>query len=148
MVNFKDFLIDNKTDAETYFNEKMNNCINLDILPKELVKCTCCDRHKIDFPTLGCKLSTSVNKDINTPECTCPCRHIARHLCREWDIVNEVEDINSSDEELSEDTDQDSYNSMDDFIVEDDEKEFKFTKKARKELRRAIELFKSKNIQK
>lgn len=152
-MNFSTYLDINNTTVETYFDKIMRECKDFDELPRELVKCKCCARHKINFPTLECKLPTSNElilsyKTTNSCECECPCRHIARHICREWDVLNEVEDI-YSDEEISEDSDEEtSYNSMDDFIVEDDEKEFKFTKKARRELRNAIELFKSKNTQK
>jgi|MEHZ01.4.fsa_nt_MEHZ011134083.1_4 hypothetical protein len=152
MMNFKDFLVKNNTDAETYFDKKMNDCINMEDLPDELVECNCCEKHKVNFPTLGCKLPTSVSKivslkNLDVCKCDCPCRHIARHLCREWDLVNEVDDIDS-DEEISEDSFCDGYNSMDDFIVNDDKKEYRFTKKARKELNKALNLFSSKNIQK
>lgn len=152
-MTFSTYLDINNTTVETYFDKIMRECKDFDELPRELVNCNCCARHKINFPTLECKLPTSnepilSDKTSNSCECECPCRHIARHICREWDVLNEVEDI-YSDEEISEDSDEEtSYNSMDDFIVEDDEKEFKFTKKARRELRNAIELFKSKNTQK
>jgi len=150
-MNFKTYIENNHTTIETYFDKIMTECKDFDELPRELVKCNCCERHKINFPTLECKLPTSnklISSDNTTNSCDCPCRHIARHTCREWDVLNEVEDI-YSDEEISEDSDQEnSYNSMDDFIVEDDDKEFKFTKTARRELKNAIELFKSKNMQK
>lgn len=57
-------------------------------------------------------------------------------------MINEVEDIDESDEEESDD---ESYNSMNDFIVSDDETDYKFTKKARKQLDKALQSFRGKN---
>ena len=142
-MNLKNFLHAKNEDAETYFDKKMKECGDMDVIPEELTKCMCCDRHKNNFPTLGCNLPTSDRKVISALVCDCPCRHIARHICREWDNINEVEDIDDTDSE--EESVDDSYNSMDDFIVSDDETEYKFTKKARKELDKALQSFRGKN---
>lgn len=139
-MNLKNFLETKNEDAETYFDRQMKECGDMDVIPSELTNCACCDRHKNNFPTLGCKLPTSDTKVISI--CDCPCRHIARHICREWDMINEVEDIDESDEEESDD---ESYNSMNDFIVSDDETDYKFTKKARKQLDKALQSFRGKN---
>lgn len=144
-MNFKDYLKLKKIDAETYFDDKFKNCKDLDALPAELVKCTCCKKHKFNFPTLECELPT-----LPKPEeynnwgcnCDCPCRHIARHLCREWDLVNEVDEINTESE--TEESEVDSEDSINDFIVSDDEGEYEFTKEARDELRQIVNSFKRK----
>ena len=57
-------------------------------------------------------------------------------ICREWELVNEVEDLHS--EEISEDSD--STGSLEDFIVPDED----FTKKERKKLDRALQHFRGK----
>jgi len=142
-MNFKEYLKLKKIDAETYFDEKMDMCKDLDTLPTELVNCRCCKRHKFNFPTLECDLPASSKPEeyINWGcDCDCPCRHIARHLCREWDRVNEV-DVIDTDEEMSKESETDSDDSIHDFIVEDDETEYKFSKGARKELRKIIKAF-------
>ena len=143
-MNFKDYLKIKNMDAETYFDKKMDTCKDLDTLPAELVNCKCCKRHKFNFPTLECDLPTSpkIKTEKTDITCDCPCRHIARHLCREWDLVNEV-DVIDTDEETSEESEADSDDSIHDFIVEDDETEYKFSKGARKELRKIIKLFKN-----
>tara|TARA_Y100000389_G_scaffold205043_1_gene262367 strand:- start:2813 stop:3250 length:438 start_codon:yes stop_codon:yes gene_type:complete len=145
-MNFKEYLKLKKIDAETYFDNKMDNCKDLDTLPAELVNCKCCKKHKFNFPTLECELPTLPKPgEYNNwgCDCHCPCRHIARHLCREWDRVNEV-DVIDTDEELSEESEADSDDSIHDFIVEDDETEYKLSKGARRELRNIIEVFKRK----
>jgi hypothetical protein len=149
-MNFKDYLKIKKIDAETYFDKVMNECKDLDTLPAELVNCKCCIKHKFNFPTLECDLPTLPKPEEYNNwgcECDCPCRHIARHLCREWDLVNEVDQINS-DEETSEYSEVDSDDSIHDFIVEDDEGEFEFTKEARDELRKIVDAFQGKNKKK
>lgn len=145
-MNFKDYLKLKKIDAETYFDKKMDVCKDLDTLPAELVNCKCCERHKFNFPTLECDLPASPKPKKEKPEitCDCPCRHIARHLCREWDRVNEV-DVIDTDEEMSEESEADSDDSIHDFIVEDDETEYKFSKGARRELRKIIKAYESRS---
>ena len=66
-------------------------------------------------------------------ECKCPCRHIARHICREWETLNEVEDIEESSEE-SDDSDEDYIPPLDDFIVPDEG----LKRKERQELNRVL----------
>jgi len=142
-MNFKDYLKLKKIDAETYFDNKMDGCKDMDVLPAELVNCRCCKKHKFNFPTLECELPTLPKPgeyNIWGRDCHCPCRHIARHLCREWDRVNEV-DVIDTDEEMSEESEADSDDSINDFIVKDDETEYNFSKGARKELRKIIKAF-------
>ena len=127
--------------AETYFDEKLKECGNYEKLPDELVNCNCCKRHKICFPTLGLELPkfdkcNSTSKVENT--CKCPCRHIARHICREWELINEVETLDTEDSTESEE--DDSADSLEDFIVPD--KGFK--RKERKELDKALDKFRGK----
>lgn len=142
---FTKFLVDNNLNVETYFDDKISNCKDMDTLPKELTSCKCCNKHKINFPTLGCKLPTSDNKIIHI--CKCPCRHIARHICREWDYVNEVVDLETSDDESDSEHGEESYNSMDDFIVSDDKTDYIFSKEARKKLNDVLNNYKrEKNI--
>ena len=143
-MNFKDYLKHKNTDVETYFDKVMNECKDLDALPTELVKCKCCKKHKFNFPTLECKLPALPKPDdYEDSQCNCPCRHIARHLCREWDLIHEVDEIDT-DEKESEDSEIDSEDSINDFIVSDDEGEYKFTKEARDELRKIVDAFKGK----
>jgi len=147
-MNFKDYLKLKKIDAETYYDEKFKNCKDLDTLPAELVNCRCCERHRFNFPTLECDLPTSPKpkREKTDITCDCPCRHIARHLCREWDRVNEVDVINTDSEvEDSEESEADSDDSINDFIVSDDEGEYEFTKEARDELRKIVDIFQGKN---
>jgi hypothetical protein len=121
---------------ETYLDEKLKLCEEIEELPRELTNCSCCERHKINFPVLGNPMKSTLFKD-NTPNtCQCPCRHISRMICREWELVNEVEDLDS--EEISEESD--STGSLEDFIVPDEG----FTKKERKKLDRALQQFRGK----
>ena len=135
-MNFINFLKDKH--PENYLDEQLKNCKDYDELPRELVNCTCCERHRINFPILGnnntyCK-SSKDNSYKTEKTCTCPCRHFARHICREWDLVNEVEDINdTSDESSSEEED-----SMSSFISEDEG----MSSKTRKKLDKVIRKFK------
>lgn len=134
-MNLETFL--NGKSTETYFDEKILECKNLEELPSELTKCNCCARHKNNFPTLGSALSTyNKNKKRNRNGCECPCRHIARHLCREWDVIHEVEDIQSESDNESDN--ESEYDSMDDFIIEDDG----FTEKERKQLDKILKKIK------
>tara|TARA_B100000085_G_scaffold280494_2_gene305483 strand:+ start:1632 stop:2063 length:432 start_codon:yes stop_codon:yes gene_type:complete len=128
-------------NVETYFDEKLKECRDYDELPRELTNCTCCKRHKVNFPVLGRKLMPGFHKENDQNknlDCKCPCRHIARHICREWDLIHEVEDISSEDS--SESDEEDSAGSLDDFIVPD--KGFK--RKERKALDKALEQFRGK----
>lgn len=133
-MNFILFL-DGK-NPETYVDEKLEICKEIDLLPGELTDCVCCERHKINFPSIGNPVKYNLFKN-NTPKmCQCPCRHIARMICREWELVNEVED--TFRQEISEDSD--STGSLEDFIVPDEG----FTKKERKKLDRALNHFRGK----
>lgn len=133
-MNFILFL-DGKS-PETYLDEKLEICKEIDILPRELTNCVCCERHKINFPSIGNPVKYTLFKN-NTPNvCQCPCRHIARMICREWELVNEVEE--TFRQEISEDSD--STGSLEDFIVPDEG----FTKKERKKLDRALNHFRGK----
>lgn len=136
-MNFIQFLQDKS--PETYLDEKLKICEEIDELPRELTNCVCCDRHKINFPSIGNPVKYNIFKN-NTPNaCECPCRHISRMICREWELVNEIEDLDS--EEISEDISEesDSMGSLEDFIVPDEG----FTKKERKKLDRALNHFRS-----
>lgn len=133
-MNFIDFL--QGKSPETYLDEKLKICGNFDELPRELNNCSCCERHKINFPILGNRIvSKEYTGNFQQKECKCPCRHIARHICREWDTVNEVDECETSDEE----SDSDSTGSLEDFIVPD-----KMSKKERKHLDRALERLRGK----
>lgn len=133
-MNFIQFL--QGKSPETYLDEKLKICENFDELPRELTNCTCCDRHKINFPSIGNPVKYNLTKNEEQNICECPCRHISRMICREWELVNEVEDLHS--EESS--SDSDSTGSLEDFIVPDEG----FTKKERKKLDRALEHFRGK----
>tara|TARA_B100000963_G_scaffold361845_1_gene400238 strand:- start:3066 stop:3497 length:432 start_codon:yes stop_codon:yes gene_type:complete len=131
----------NGKNVETYFDEKLKECGNYEKLPDELVNCNCCERHKICFPTLGLELPKfNKCKDVIKIEnkCECPCRHIARHICREWELINEVETLDTEDSTESEE--DDSAGSLEDFIVPD--KGFK--RKERKALDKALDKFRGK----
>lgn len=121
---------------ETYLDEKLKICEEIDELPRELKNCFCCERHKINFPSIGNPVKYNLIKN-NTPNaCKCPCRHISRIICGEWEKIHEVEDLDS--EEISEDSD--SAGSLENFIVPDEG----FTKKERKKLDRALQQFRGK----
>jgi len=131
-MNFIQFLQDKS--PETYLDDKLKICKEIDTLPRELTNCVCCDRHKINFPSIGNPVKYNLFKN-NTPNaCECPCRHISRMICREWELVNEIEDLDSED--ISEESD---VGSLEDFIVPDEG----FTKKERKKLDRALNHFRS-----
>lgn len=134
-MKFIEFL--NGKSPETYLDEKLKICGNFDELPRELNNCSCCERHKINFPILGNRIvSKEYTLNHAQRECTCPCRHIARHICREWDTVNEVDECETSEEE----SDYDSPGSLEDFIVPDEG----FNKRERKKLDRALQHFRGK----
>ena len=136
-MKLKEFLKDKS--YETYFDEKIKECKNLNELPRELNRCSCCERHKVNFPILGHRIPpNNIFKTTHGEQCNCPCRHIGRHLCREWDRIYEVDNLTeTSEEDISED---DSYGSMEDFIVPDEG----YTKKERKKLDKALDKFRGK----
>lgn len=140
-MKFEEFL--NGKSPETYFDEKLKECKDYNELPRELNNCTCCKRHKINFPILGQRL---VSKEYQTNytekececECGCPCRHMARHICREWELIHEVEEVDTEDSEESDE--EDSAGSLEDFIVPDSG----FKRKERKALDKALNKFRGK----
>jgi len=140
-MKLEEFL--NGKNPETYFDEKLKECKDYDELPRELNNCTCCERHKINFPILGQRI-VSKEYTTNYPEsdckCKCPCRHMARRICREWDLIHEVEDIDASTEDSSESDEEDSAGSLEDFIVHDSG----FKKKERKALDLTLNKFRGK----
>lgn len=138
-MKLQDYL--NGKNLETYFDEKLRECKDYDELPGELKNCTCCERHRINFPVLGTQIVSKKyidNVEEKTETCSCPCRHMARHICREWDLIHEVEDIGTEDSEESDE--EDSAGSLEDFIVPD----HGFNKKQRKTLDKALDKFRGK----
>lgn len=136
-MKLEEFL--NGKNPETYFDEKLKECKDYDELPRELNNCTCCERHRVNFPILG-KRMVSKEYTTNYPkgDCKCPCRHMARHICREWDLIHEVEEVSTEDSEESDE--EDSAGSLEDFIVPDSG----FKKKERKALDHALDKFRGK----
>ncbi len=53
-MKLQDFL--GEKPVETYFDEKIKECKNMEELPRELNNCTCCEKHRHNFPILGNKL--------------------------------------------------------------------------------------------
>ena len=51
-----------------------------------LNKCQCCDRHQISRPkTMSLWIDTYINDDPDYErDCTCPCRHYSRMICRQF----------------------------------------------------------------
>lgn len=116
------------------------NCEYFDDIPLDLKNCKCCDIHRLKFPTLGSVLPHYNSEKIKIKkDCECPCRHIAREICRKWEIVNEVEDITNS-EEMSEDSE--SSGSLKDFIVEDSG----LSKKTRNKFNRVLRMFRGQKL--
>jgi hypothetical protein len=113
------------------------NCESLGDLPKDLVGCRCCDRHRVNFPTLGLELPPFNGRPFKAADCKCPCRHIAREICRKWDKHYEVENIDET-ESISSDTG--SLGSLEDFIEQD----AGMNNKVRKKLDRALDMFRGK----
>jgi|TARA_B110001450_G_scaffold224439_1_gene222057 hypothetical protein len=133
-MTFKSFLMD--TEPNDYLKNKIINLKEIECLPLELTNCSCCGRHRINFPSIGNPIKSNLFKDTTPKTCSCPCRHIARQICREWGRINEVDDINS--EEYSEDSD--SAGSIEDFIVPDEG----LKKKERKELEKILNNYRDK----
>lgn len=116
-----------------------DNILNIECIPEDLRKCKCCEIHRKDFPTLGSELPKfNECKRFSEKTCLCPCRHIAREICREWDRVHEVENLSTAEEDSEES--EGSFGSLEEFIVEDSG----FTKKERKRLDRALDMFRGK----
>ena len=140
-MKLEEFL--NGKNIETYFDEKIKECEYISELPRELNNCTCCKRHKMNFPILGQKIvSKEYTTNYSKGDCKCPCRHIARHICREWELIHEVEDIDVSTKDSEESDEEDSAGSLEDFIVPDSG----FKKKERKALDRVLDNFRSKKF--
>ncbi len=115
------------------------NIQNMECIPEDLRKCKCCEIHRKDFPTLGSELPKFNGfKSFSVKTCLCPCRHIAREICREWDRINEVENLSTAEED-SEESDG-SFGSLEEFIVEDSG----LSKKERKKLDKALDMFRGK----
>lgn len=112
---------------------------NIEVIPEDLRNCKCCENHRKNFPTLGSELPKFNPYKHNFEKvCQCPCRHIAREICRKWDEIYEVESLSTAEQE-SDDSD-DSFGSLEDFIVEDSG----FTKKEKKKLDKALDMFRGK----
>ena len=139
-MKLEEFL--NGKSPETYFDEKLKECKDYNELPRELNNCTCCKRHEINFPILGQRL---VSKDYQTnyteKECKCPCRHMARHICREWELIHEVEDIDTSTGDSEESDEEDSFYFCGRLITVPDSG---FKRKERKALDKALNKFRGK----
>ena len=134
-MKLEEFL--NGKSIETYFNEKLEECKDYDELPRELNNCTCCERHRINFPILGQYNEYICNYETHK-DCKCPCRHIARQICRKWDLIHKVEDICDSTDISDESDEENSAGSLEDFIVPDSG----FKKKERKLLDKILKRFK------
>lgn len=70
-----DFIINYiKTYQDTSFTQNILN---------SLAECTCCHTHQIDKPIIFSPLiHTTHNNQKSIKNCICPCRHMARHICR------------------------------------------------------------------
>lgn len=127
-----------KVDSNKNYFE---NIKDLECIPVDLSNCKCCDLHRKNFPTLGSELPkfNGYKNLYSEKNCLCPCRHIAREICREWDRIYEVENLSTAEEDSEEESDG-SFGSLEDFIVEDQG----ITKKERKKLDRALKMFRGK----
>tara|TARA_B110000967_G_C18427692_1_gene336976 strand:- start:22 stop:489 length:468 start_codon:yes stop_codon:yes gene_type:complete len=154
MVRFNDYLNIKKLTVSEYINIKQN----VNKVPNELINCTCCIRHKFNFPKNNKWIDIHKStKNVNKKVCKCPCRHVARNLFRqccldtadlksieenensgEESIGSESESIGSESETRSEDSESESIGSDDSFIVKDT-----MSKKARKELNKIKKRFKN-----
>lgn len=128
MVLFTDYLKIKKLSKEEYFNLHKNK---IDI-PVELLKCTCCIRHKNKYPIrINCFLN--INKIQKKYICECPCRHYSRFIYRNTNNIIKTynyyesdsdsdsdyvpsESLGSDDSSISDESDSDSNNSF----IEDD----------------------------
>ena len=69
-----------KSIEGTHWQDKLNT----------LAQCDCCERHKINRPTTMTPwVDTHFNNTQDT-DCYCPCRHRARFICRQFDMVDGV----------------------------------------------------------
>ncbi len=114
-MTFKSFLMD--TDTNDYLKNKIKNLEEMECLPLELKNCSCCERHRINFPSIGNPIKYNLFKREDENVCKCPCRHIARKICKEWELVHDVRDIDNLSERSTSGSGSD--NSLNDFIVPD-----------------------------
>lgn len=102
-----------------------------------LKNCQCCEKHKLNFPTnekdiknFYCEKKANNRKQkYKGPKagqlCICPCRHIARDICRKMheeyfendSMSDSSESLASNDSERS--SESNSSGSLNDFIVKD-----------------------------
>ena len=126
MVLFADYLNIKKLTKEEYFCSHKHK----KKIPIELIKCTCCIRHKNKYP-VKINYLLKIESKIN---CKCPCRHYARFIFRNNSQIiktynyNESESDSDSDYEPSESIgseyssrseDSDSESDNDSFIEDD-----------------------------
>ena len=90
-MNLTSFLSESNMTYDEYYQMVVFDKIRMyNDIPKELMNCDCCERHKVDFPK---KLEHWGQKPTSTREggpsdsCKCPCRHIARFMCRQFEEV-------------------------------------------------------------
>jgi len=78
--------------SEKYTTHSFEDILNLysvdfNTYIKALVACNCCERHKLNT---SCDLVNSYQQQktpfryVDKNECTCPCRHYIRALCRAY----------------------------------------------------------------
>lgn len=55
-----------------------------------LIMCDCCERHKKDKPSIisPWKDTPLTRTRLSDHECHCDCRHLARFICRQFEIVD------------------------------------------------------------
>jgi len=122
MVLLSDYLKIQKLTKEEYFNLNKHKIK----IPNELIKCTCCNRHKNKYPV---KINYLL-KIESKKNCKCPCRHYSRFIYRNNSQIlktynyndsdsdsdyNPSESIGSEDSSRSEDSESDN-----DSFIEDD----------------------------
>ena len=149
MVRFNDYLNIQKLTVSEYVDIKQN----VNKVPNELINCTCCVRHKFNFPKNNKWVDINKsNKNVNKKLCKCPCRHVARNLFRQccldnMESIEENENLGSESErsesesesigsESERSEESESIDSDDSFIVKDT-----MSKKARKELNKIKKKF-------
>lgn len=114
-MTFKSFLMD--IEPNDYLKNKIKNLKEIECLPLELTNCSCCERHRINFPSIGNPIKYNLFKRETVNACKCPCRHIARKICKEWELENDIRDIDNLSERSTSESGSD--NSLNDFIVPD-----------------------------
>ena len=65
-MTFKSFLMD--TDPNDYLKNKIKNLKEMERLPLELKNCSCCECHKINFPSIGNPIRYITNHIIRPPK--------------------------------------------------------------------------------